>query len=106
MFQLDLRKVQTLSGMGLRMGESRRDYPRDLILLFSKDGRTWQRAEAEWVADLYWAGTRLFKMRGERLLYLFSPTAVRYLKLVQKGVDDTYYWSIHEIELYGPGAPS
>jgi len=100
-FQLDLRKLQTISGMGLRMGESRRDYPRDLVLWFSRDGLTWQQAEAEWVSDLYWAGTRLFKMRGERLLYLFSPRALRYLKLVQEGGDNTHYWSIHEIELYG-----
>ena len=103
-FELDLGRMETVRGMTLNQGSSLRDYPRDLKLLVSPDGKRWRNVETQWVSDLYWAGNRLFNKRGDRLTYFFQPVFCRYLKLEQGGSDPTYYWSIHEIDLFGPPA--
>ena len=101
-FELDLGKIRTISELVLDLGSSRLDYPRILTILVSPDGRDWQEVPTRIVPDLYWAGTRIFQMRADRLVYRFDPAVCRYLKLRQMGSDRTYFWSIHEINLYGP----
>lgn len=101
-FQLDLGRRETLGGMTLRLEDSLKDYPRDLKLLVSTDGTNWREIETQWVSDLYWAGNRFFNKRGDRITYFFAPVFCRYVRLEQQGSDPTYYWSIHELDLYGP----
>jgi len=103
-FELDLGRMETVGGMTLNQGRSLRDYPRDLKLFVSPDGKSWRNVETQWVSDLYWAGNRLFNKRGDRLTYFFQPVSCRYLRLEQGGSDPVYYWSIHEIDLFGPPA--
>ncbi len=43
-----------------------------------------------------WLRTRFIK----KLIILFSPVPIRYLKLVQLGKDPVYWWSIYEVEVY------
>ena len=104
-FELDLGRMETVGGMTLHQGSSLQDYPRDLKLFVSADGKRWRNVETQWLSDLYWAGNRLFNKRGDRLTYFFQPVSCRYLKLEQGGSDPIYYWSIHEIDLFGPPAP-
>ena len=101
-FDLDLGKTRNITDLVLDLGSSRLDYPRILRIEVSADGRTWQEVSARLISDLYWAGNRLFEMRVDRLVYRFDPAACRYLKLRQLGSDRTFFWSIHEINLYGP----
>ena len=103
-FELDLGRMETVGGMTLHQGSSLRDYPRDLRLFVSADGKNWRNVETQWLSDLYWAGNRLFNKLGDRLTYFFQPVSCRYLKLKQKGSDPVYYWSIHEINLFGSPA--
>ena len=103
-FELDLGRMETVGGMTLNQGSSLRDYPRDLKLFVSADGKRWWNVETQWLSDPYWAGNRLFNKRGDRLTYFFQPVSCRYLKLEQGGSDPVYYWSIHEIDLFRPPA--
>jgi hypothetical protein len=104
-FELDLGRMETIRGMTLHQGSSLQDYPRELKLFVSPDGKRWRNVETQWLSDLYWAGNRLFNKRGNRFTYYFTPVSGRYLRLEQRGSDPTYYWSIHEIDLFGPPAP-
>jgi F5/8 type C domain len=104
-FQLDLGRRETLEGMTLRLEDSLKDYPRDMKLLVSSEGTNWRKIETRWVSDLYWAGNRFFNKRGDRITYYFTPVDCRYVRLEQLGSDPAYYWSIHELDLFGPPAP-
>jgi hypothetical protein len=97
--RVDLGRSACVEGVILKLGNSSKDYPRDLHLTVSADGRSWRQPETRWSSDLYWAGNRLFALQGDRAVYTFAPAACRYLKLEQRGSDPTYYWSIHELEL-------
>jgi hypothetical protein len=97
--RLDLGRLESVGGIILRLGASLRDYPRDLHILVSADGESWLEPQTHWSAELYWAGNRLFQMRGDQVVYTFPSLPCRYLKLEQRGDDPTYYWSIHELEL-------
>ncbi len=103
-FQLDLGRRETIRRMTLRLEDSLKDYPRDLKLRVSSDGTNWRNMETQWVSDLYWAGNRFFNKRGDRITYFFAPVSCRYVRLEQQGSDPTYYWSIHEFDLFGPTA--
>jgi hypothetical protein len=97
--RVDLGRLACARGVILKLGNSSKDYPRDLRLTVSADGRSWRKPETHWSSDLYWAGNRLFALQGDRAVYTFEPADCRYLKLEQRGSDPTYYWSIHELEL-------
>jgi hypothetical protein len=103
-FELDLGRMEIIRGMTLLQGSSSKDYPRDLRLLVSPDGKKWRAIETQWLSDLYWAGNRIFNKLGNRLTYFFQPVSCRYVRLEQVGSDPVYYWSIHEIHLFGPFA--
>ncbi|MCU0578607.1 MAG: discoidin domain-containing protein [Desulfobacterota bacterium] len=97
--RLDLGRLESVRGIILKLGASLRDYPRDLRVLASADGESWLEPQTRWSAELYWAGTRLFQMRGDQVVYTFPSFPCRYLKLEQRGADPTFYWSIHELEV-------
>jgi 4-amino-4-deoxy-L-arabinose transferase-like glycosyltransferase len=100
-FEVDLGKIFSVGGVALSLGDSRKDFPRRLKVLGSRDGKTWGEIETEWTSDFHWAGNVLLRMRGERIDYFFNPVEVRFLKLLQEGSDPKYYWSIHELTVYG-----
>jgi hypothetical protein len=87
--------------VALSLGDSRKDFPRRLKVLGSRDGKSWSEIRTDWTSDFYWAGNVLLKMRGERIKYFFDPVEVRFLRLLQEGSDPKYYWSIHELTVYG-----
>jgi hypothetical protein len=49
--------------------------------------------------SLYWTGETLLK-DSQDLDLTFPSTPMRYIKIVQTGQDDIFYWSIHELEIY------
>jgi hypothetical protein len=102
-FEVDLGKIVSTEGWAISLEDSRRDFLRRLKVLGSRDGKTWEEIDSDWTSDFYWAGNVLLKMRGERITYFFNPIEVRFLKLLQEGSDPNYYWSIHELTIYGKG---
>lgn len=99
-YQLDLGQVRQVRGISLRLGTSVNDYPRELTIWTSLDGRTWQEAHARWASDYYWSGTHLIRTRGTEDRYTFPAVDLRYITLRQEGLDRNYYWSIHELEVW------
>jgi hypothetical protein len=102
-FQVDLGRPERISRIRLLLGDSPRDFPRQLKVLFSLDGKNWREA-VPLNRPLYWDGERLFREArvGETDLR-FPELEARHLALQQTGRDPRYYWSIHELEIYSPG---
>lgn len=100
-FEVNLGKIFSVKGFTLFLGDSRRDFPRRLKVLGSRDGTAWSEIKTDWTSEFYWAGNVLLKMRGDRINYFFNPVDLKFLKLIQEGTDPKYYWSIHELTIYG-----
>jgi hypothetical protein len=102
-FRLDLGHPESIDRIRLRLGSSRQDFPRRLEIRFSRDGKEWQKA-VPWNRPVYWDGENLFRegQSGETDL-IFPEMSARYLEFCQTGQDRSYYWSIHEIELFKHG---
>ncbi|MFH0787265.1 MAG: discoidin domain-containing protein [Pseudomonadota bacterium] len=98
---VDLGDIKRVKGFVLWSGKALSDYARDLRVMGSCTGVTWKEIKTRWASDFYWSGTQLIKMRGEKISYLFSPTDLRYLKLIQEGKSDSNYWSIYELGIVG-----
>ncbi len=100
-FQIDLGKEERIARLRLLVGNSRNDFPRGYLIQSSTDGKTWTSLNPILSpVSLHWTGETLLKGNGPDLDFIFPPTSMRFLRIVQTGEDKTYYWSIHEIELY------
>lgn len=98
-FQVDLGQPTRVDGILLDHSLYRRDYPRGYRIDVSLDGVAWSTvSEApEFLPPL----TQFLRPRSLRLDLPFSPTRTRYLRIVQTGSDDVYWWSITEINVTG-----
>jgi hypothetical protein len=99
-FQIDLGKVEQVARIRLLVGNSRNDFPRGYVIQSSMDSKTWSPLNSLISpVSLHWTGETLLK-GGVDLDIILPPTPMRFLKIVQTGKDEVFYWSIHEIELY------
>ncbi|MGA3085037.1 MAG: discoidin domain-containing protein [Thermodesulfobacteriota bacterium] len=99
-FQIDFGKMEKISRIRILTGNSVNDYPRGFSIRYSNDGQVWTSLDPIISpVFLHWTGETLLKGTQD-LDFIFSPTPMRYLQIVNKGRDDIYYWSIHEVELY------
>lgn len=99
-FQVDLGKMKKVSRIRLLLGDSRNDFPRGYLVQTSADGRDWSSLDQPLnPLPLHWTGETILQGSGD-LDLRFSPTPMRYLKIVQTGKDPVFYWSIHEIEVF------
>ncbi len=101
-FRVDLGQPEKIARIRLRLGDSYRDFPRRAEIRFSLDGLHWEKA-VPLNSPVYWSGEKLFKdyNSGETDL-VFRETPARFVEILQTGQDPIYYWSIHEMELFGP----
>ncbi len=97
-YEVDTGAVRTLTKLSLLLGSSHDDYPRDLEVRVSSNRRTWP--EIEGVVPLSELLRSYLDNVSPRIDLAFSPVEARYLRLVQRGRDRTYYWSIHELIVY------
>ncbi len=86
---VDLGKRLQLAGVRLETLASPKDYPRGLRLEGSLDKSHWEQL-AEVPAD----------QCSNNLLVRLEPRPVRYLKLVQLGRTENFFWSLHELFAY------
>lgn len=103
-FQVDLGEIKELARLKLLIGDSLNDFPRGVQIKISVDGRVWKTLPSTLSSGLVWTGENLLKDR-RNLDLIFPSTPVRYLHIVQTAQVETYYWSIHEIELYERSNP-
>jgi hypothetical protein len=102
-FQIDLGKEEKVARINLLVANSRNDFPRGFVIQSSIDGRAWiSLNEILSPVTLHWTGETLLKGNPD-LDFILPPTTMRFLKIIQTGRDETYYWSIHEIKIYRRG---
>ena len=89
-FAIDLRKSTIVQRIVLDTGKSPNDYPRKLSIWQSLDGQNWYS---------WWATNQ--SSNPLRSDYRSDPRRVRWLKFRLEDSDPHYYWSVHELELYG-----
>jgi hypothetical protein len=96
-FQIDPEGDYSVNGISLFFGSSLNDYPRNLKIMGSPDGKHWQDIQADSHTYYALAENQIYK----KTFYFFSPVLIRHLKLVQSGKDPVYWWSIYEVEVFG-----
>jgi hypothetical protein len=95
-FQVNLDGLYPVKGFSLVLTNALNDYPRGLEIQGSPDGERWQAIPADLRSYYAFADRGLYKKTD----YRFSPVPLRYLKLIQKGSDPTFWWSIYEFDLF------
>jgi subtilisin family serine protease len=88
-FEVDFGAPLTFSRVTLDSHGTANDFPVGYEVYVSNDGVTWGAAVAKG------AGT------GDLVVIDFAPQTARYLRVVQTGSSSTW-WSIYEINVYGP----
>ncbi|MEW6186934.1 MAG: discoidin domain-containing protein, partial [Thermodesulfobacteriota bacterium] len=96
-FQADMGICSPVQGFSLFFGGSLNDYPRVLKVFISSDGKKWQEMETPPHSEYAFAQNRLVK----RTVFRLPPTEVRFLRIQQTEHDPDYWWSIHELEIFG-----
>jgi len=87
-FQIDLGSSQSFSKLVLDTTNSPNDYPRGYAVYVSNDGQNWGNAIASGSGSS--AVTTI----------TFPTVAARYIKIVQTGSSTSWWWSIHELNVY------
>jgi len=99
-FQIDMGKLNKVSGLSLYLGQSPLDYPRGYIVEVSNDGKEWFQV-AENILNQPSILTYLKPMELKKTVITFNEIQAKFIKITQMGKDAVYYWSIYEIEVFG-----
>jgi hypothetical protein len=100
-FQIDLGHLEKVARVRFLVGKSIGDFPREFSILYSADGQTWTSLNSILsLVSLHWTGETILK-GDPNLDFTFPSTSMRYLQIVNSGKDEVYFWSIHEVEIYG-----
>ena len=97
---VDLGSVRSVQGIDLSLGRFVQDFPRQMVIEASEDGKifreVWRGGSAgrAFVASL--------QLGGAAMEYRFEPVRARMMRMRLTADDDTYYWSIAEIKIVGP----
>lgn len=92
-FLVDLGLIEKVGLIRLTLYGSTNDYPRGLKVQVSTDGVAWH-------DGLSLKGLSPPHLTDDNLELHLPAVRVRYIKLVQTGSNNTYFWSIHEFEIY------
>ena len=97
---IDLGEVRRASAVETEIGGYILDFPRALTIEISADGTRW---------DEVWSGGTALTTFSAALEYPldvplrfpFEPRQARFVRLRQTGSDDTFYWSISRLRVFG-----
>ena len=99
-FQINFGKMEKVGRIRLLTGTSFTDFPRGYSIRYSVDGQTWTSLDSiVSPVSLTWTGETLLKS-GQALDLTFPSTPMRFLKIIETGQDNVFFWSIHEVEVY------
>jgi len=98
---IDLGTDHSVDAVELKLGPFPEDFARELAIEASEDAKTWREVWRGGSARLAFDGG--IKQPSEMPLRyeLSPPTTTRYLRLRLLSNDETYYWSIAELAVYG-----
>jgi hypothetical protein len=97
-FTVDMKKPESVRGISLKLGRSAMDYPRGYIAEISLDGVHWEQVAGQDKTIL-----PILAFLNPRDLSLdidLGSQEARFIRITDTGEDATYYWSIHEIEVF------
>lgn len=88
-FQVDLGEEKTVYRVVLDAAKSGSDYPREVRVDYSLDGK-------EWTGPIG-------AITGDKVVtsVVLLPTKTRFLRIRQLGNEDTYWWSIYDLKVFG-----
>jgi len=91
-FQIELPEETEITGLRLDAAASTQDYPRGYKVELSNDGETW--------------GQPIATGRGTNPVteIIFDSTKARFIRITQTGSVNGLFWSIHELQIFKPGA--
>jgi mono/diheme cytochrome c family protein len=92
-FEVELPEAETIAGLRLNAGDSFKDYPRGYEIELSDDGKTWGKPAAKG------------KGGGPVTDIFFPPARGKFVRITQTGSVHGLFWSIHELNIFAPGAP-
>jgi hypothetical protein len=99
----DVGTVTTVGQVIPALGRYETDYPRRLVVETSTDGVAWSPAwDGDTLVETFEALVR--DPRQTRIVIPFTPRPARYVRLRLASEDNTWYWSIAELEVWS-GAP-
>ena len=93
-FLIDLGAINEIGMVKLRLFDSSNDYPRGLEVETSVDGLTWRKI-------LDFGGLSPSLLTDDDVQFNLVGVSARYVKLLQTKRSGKWYWSIHELEIYG-----
>jgi len=97
-FSLDLKKPESVRGISLKLGRSSLDYPRGYVAEISTDGVHWEKVAGQEKTIL--PILAFLNPRDLSLDIALGSKEARFIRITDTGEDPTYYWSIHEIEVF------
>jgi hypothetical protein len=107
-YELDLGRPHRLTGVSLHPGPVADGAPQGYRVEVSRDQRSWTTAVsvASVLPGLHWTGSQPRLDRSGRVQAAFPPVEARWVRLVQTGREDYFWWSIGELFLYedAPGS--
>ena len=106
-FQLDLGRIEEIARIILELNASGTDFPRSWRLVSSLDGQNWQEVINSPInlGPLHWGRYHpIMNITEPKTEMCFKPHSARFIRLELTGGEEFYWWSIHEIKLYGEEA--
>lgn len=92
-FEIDLQSTETFSAIALDSTASPNDYPSDYDVLVSNDGNSWVTVASG-------------NSNSAVTTISFSEQNARYIRIVQNGTSDRFWWSIHDLNVFAPDSPT
>jgi type 1 glutamine amidotransferase/HEAT repeat protein len=87
--QVDLGEEKTVYRVVLNAAQSRSDFPRQVRVMYSMDGKTWD------------GPIGAIQGSGPVTSIVLLPTKTRFLRIKQTGSHDTYWWSVYDLKIFG-----
>lgn len=97
-FELDLGQVCKIRGFSLKLGTKLQDYPRGYRVEVSTDRKRWKTVAQDEMTVL--PITAYLQAKDLSFDLVFSPIEARYIKIINTGEDEIYYWSIYEMDVF------
>jgi len=104
-FELDLGKTEEVGRLMVELDGSAHDYPCGYVLSTSLNGKVWQDvvvSRINWGAFYYGEFHPIVDGKEAKLEICFEPHLARFVRLTQTGENHVWWWSMHEVNLYGP----
>ena len=89
-FQIELPQETDVAALDLDSAESLNDYPRGYSVQLSADGQNWGKPVATGQGN---AGVTTIE---------FPAGRAKFIRITQTGAVDGLFWSIHELQIFGP----